>query len=174
MDITGSEYAKRHGLSRQWVCEMLRQGRIEGARRSGKVWLVPEDAPLPVLLAPGQAPKPESARVIQLLERKARKEASRAGKQAARIHDAGLTEEERRAMVLGKLEPWEAHAFKQRERGCTKAGEAWEFDGEWVGPVWLKEMTRAEFDARREEFMEAAEAIESGAPDAQWPAWIPQ
>ena len=47
MLITASDYARLNGKSKQWVCRMLRDGRIDGAQRVGHAWMVPMDALMP-------------------------------------------------------------------------------------------------------------------------------
>lgn len=40
--ITALEAAQRLGISRRRMQRLLQDGRVEGARRAGRVWLVPE------------------------------------------------------------------------------------------------------------------------------------
>jgi predicted DNA-binding transcriptional regulator AlpA len=47
--LTVDEVMAKTGLSRQQVCNLARQGRIEGAERLGQVWLVPKSS-IPELL----------------------------------------------------------------------------------------------------------------------------
>lgn len=42
------EFAEKYGVSRFRVYALLRQGRIEGARKGKEGWTIPEDAPYPV------------------------------------------------------------------------------------------------------------------------------
>lgn len=45
--ITASEYGKKHGKSIEQVKVFCRQGRIPGAVKIGRTWLLPIDAPYP-------------------------------------------------------------------------------------------------------------------------------
>lgn len=38
------EAAKRLGVSRQWIHKLLKAGRLPGARKVGRAWLIPEEA----------------------------------------------------------------------------------------------------------------------------------
>ena len=49
MLVTASEYAEIHGKSKQWVCELIKLGRLT-AERQGKVLMVDSDTPMPVSL----------------------------------------------------------------------------------------------------------------------------
>lgn len=45
--VSASEYAKMHGVSRQRVYKLLRQGRIEGAKHKPHGWDIMPDTPWP-------------------------------------------------------------------------------------------------------------------------------
>jgi excisionase family DNA binding protein len=38
------EAAKRLGVSRQWINVLLKDGRLPGARKVGRAWMIPEEA----------------------------------------------------------------------------------------------------------------------------------
>lgn len=38
---------KRWGVSSQWVSQLCKQGRVEGAGRVGRIWIIPIDAAKP-------------------------------------------------------------------------------------------------------------------------------
>ena len=46
--LSTEEYAKRHNVSREIIKVYCRDGRIEGAKRIGNRWAIPETAPYPV------------------------------------------------------------------------------------------------------------------------------
>jgi hypothetical protein len=95
--LTGIGFAAKHGLSRQWVCELLRAGRIAGAQRVGRIWLIPAGAPMPDYLSPGRVPSPDSARAVRKREQAAKRE--------ARIH-AKREREARLRMSDAEYEQW--------------------------------------------------------------------
>ena len=43
-NIDPKEAAKRLGVSRQWIHELLKDERLPGARQVGRAWLIPEEA----------------------------------------------------------------------------------------------------------------------------------
>ena len=45
--LSVSQYAKRHGVHRSRIYQLLRQGRIEGARKSDHGWDIPKGALYP-------------------------------------------------------------------------------------------------------------------------------
>lgn len=45
--LSTTEYAKKHSVSNEIVKVHCRQGRIEGARKIGKTWAIPENAEYP-------------------------------------------------------------------------------------------------------------------------------
>ena len=45
--ISIKEYAQRYGVSSEQIKVYCQKGRIQGARRIGKLWIIPEDAPYP-------------------------------------------------------------------------------------------------------------------------------
>ena len=47
--VSAHDFANMHGRSREMVKSLCREGRIEGAKKVGKVWLIPETAPYPVI-----------------------------------------------------------------------------------------------------------------------------
>lgn len=46
-DISASEYAQKHGKSVEQIKVLCRNNRIKGARKFGRDWLIPENAPYP-------------------------------------------------------------------------------------------------------------------------------
>lgn len=58
--ITLVEWAQRHGITPSLAQYYAHRGRIAGIRKSGKVYLVPSDSPMPDRLQPG--PKPKAVR----------------------------------------------------------------------------------------------------------------
>ncbi len=46
-DISAKEYADKHNKSVEQIKVLCRSGRIEGARKIGRDWLIPENAPYP-------------------------------------------------------------------------------------------------------------------------------
>lgn len=71
--MTVPEAAARLGVSRQWVLKLCRDGRIHGARRIGRDWLIPEGATI-------DPPPPRHSRTIEIPRAGARKKARRAQK----------------------------------------------------------------------------------------------
>lgn len=59
MLLTPAEYARKHGLTARRIQALLLQGRIHGAQRIGRSWVIPEDAPL-VTGPPGRPQKAQS------------------------------------------------------------------------------------------------------------------
>lgn len=47
--MTAIEAAEKWGISREWVGVLARQGRIDGAKKVSKYWLIPENAPNPTI-----------------------------------------------------------------------------------------------------------------------------
>lgn len=45
--ITATAFAKLHGKSAQWICKLCQNGRIEGARKEGRQWMVDPWSRLP-------------------------------------------------------------------------------------------------------------------------------
>ena len=155
--VTAREYAKFHNCSKQWVIKLARAGRIEGAVLDGAVWVMPMDSPLPERQRPG--PKPgHSATVRRVIQR--------AAAQQGRAIRAQMKEEQ---PDLSKLSPAQLHTLKRRQQGCKRTGEVWECNGSYVGPVWLEGMSKADFDARVDEFLTWEESDYALAA----PAWIP-
>ena len=59
-DLIGvPEAARRLGVSTQWVLKLCRDGRINGARRIGRDWLIPEGASI-------EPPPPRPSRMIKI------------------------------------------------------------------------------------------------------------
>lgn len=58
--ISAMAWGAKHGVSRQWAAEIVRNGRVAGAVFDGRRWNVPEDAALPSRLTPGRVPNPDS------------------------------------------------------------------------------------------------------------------
>jgi excisionase family DNA binding protein len=59
-DLIGvPEAARRLGVSTQWVLKLCRDGRIHGARRIGRDWLIPEGAKI-------DPPPPRRSRTIEI------------------------------------------------------------------------------------------------------------
>ena len=146
MDITGIEFARRNGLSRQWVCEMLRDGRIEGARKVGRIWMVPEDAVLPAHEPSGRVPSVDSAayqrrqaRMQRRADREAYKEAGVAGPKPA---------------SMAHLSSRELFVKSMRERGWKSVGRWIDADGEYFGPWWMEDETEEAFRVRDAEWLE--------------------
>lgn len=46
-DISASDYAKKHGKSVEQIKVLCRNNKIKGARKFGRDWLIPENAPYP-------------------------------------------------------------------------------------------------------------------------------
>ena len=44
---TTRETGKRWGVSLQWVSQLCKQGRVEGAGKVGSIWIIPVDAEKP-------------------------------------------------------------------------------------------------------------------------------
>ena len=63
--LTATDWSVKNGLSVQWACKMARQGRIEGAKLEGRVWMIPDDAPIPEKRRSGRAPNPNSAHIVR-------------------------------------------------------------------------------------------------------------
>ena len=168
------DWARKVGISKSWAVKLADQGRLQGAYKAGLVWLIPAGCVVPPKARPGPQAKPDSAAARQAMERVQRRQATAMERKAEAIQRVMRSPDEQREALLAKLSPRERHVYLQQERGCRQTGEAWEFDGSWVGPVWMPDMTKEQFDDRREEFMDAAEAIERGDDGAQWPSWIPK
>lgn len=166
--MTALEYGRKHGRSKQWVIKLCRDGRVDGAYLAGGVWAIPSDSALPKRLAPGPKMRLDSTRAVRIVERDQR----RVVQTAARIGQSLLTRDEVKAQAIATLTPQQQHAFKRQEQGCTRTQTAWECDGNWVGPVWLDELSREQFNTRIDEFHAASERIDSSDPDAKWPDWM--
>jgi hypothetical protein len=54
--ITTSQCAEKWQCTRQRVLQLIMSGKIKGARKQGRVWMIPERARMPVKGKPG--PKP--------------------------------------------------------------------------------------------------------------------
>lgn len=48
MYLTAREIASRWGVTSTWITVLCKQGRIEGATKNGKAWLIPEEAKMPI------------------------------------------------------------------------------------------------------------------------------
>lgn len=46
--LTTQQYAKLHNRSQELIKAFVRTGRIIGAKKIGRIWLIPEDAPYPI------------------------------------------------------------------------------------------------------------------------------
>lgn len=57
--ITVPEAASRLGVSRQWVLKLCNDGRIPGARKRGRDWLIPEGAKI-------EPPPPRPSRTVEI------------------------------------------------------------------------------------------------------------
>lgn len=57
--ITVPEVATRLGVSRQWILKLCRDGRITGARKPGRDWLIPEGSKI-------EPPPPRPSRTIEI------------------------------------------------------------------------------------------------------------
>lgn len=57
--LTIHEYAKKHDRSKEMIKAFCREGRIQGAFRKGRAWLIPADSPYPVDV---RSRKPDSGR----------------------------------------------------------------------------------------------------------------
>lgn len=140
MDITAIEFARRLGLSRQWVCEVLRDGRVEGARKVGRVWFVPEDATMPEAEPPGKAPASDGARAERAERREQRAKAFES------VPIRGTRQPHRRG-----LSPREQWVNQARDNGLRIVGrwvEIIEFQ-EWYGPAWMEGETAEQFKVRQ-------------------------
>lgn len=71
--MTVVEAAKRLGVSRQWILRLCKDGRVTGARKRGRDWLIPEGAKI-------EPPPPRPSRSIEIPRAGARKKARRAQK----------------------------------------------------------------------------------------------
>ncbi len=156
--LTASEWAKRHGMSKQWACEMARDGRIAGAVRHGRTWLVPEDAPRPKPMAMGV---PVSATGTRFLRKLA------AMKKRWKAADD-------RALAVAKVRdrpnrsPRERWWLDKLDQGYVELGGRWvEQYGEVMGPGWAVYETEEEFKARCAEWRKW---IADGEPDEGMPA----
>lgn len=68
---SGPEFARLHGISEQRVRQLLKSGRIPGARKIGRNWVVPDDAS-PTGSAPGdRKAAPAGAAALEWLRRRA-------------------------------------------------------------------------------------------------------
>ncbi|MBR2528581.1 MAG: helix-turn-helix domain-containing protein [Blautia sp.] len=59
--LSVQETADKWGVSKRWVNQYVRDGRVLGAERLGRAWAIPESAVKPEKQKSG--PKPKSARV---------------------------------------------------------------------------------------------------------------
>lgn len=137
--VTALEYAQAHNLSKQWILKLAREGRFEGAYQAGICWLIPRDEPLPMRIRPGPKPKvrPES-------------EAER--KNLAKWNADWFKRNENSPPMY--MPENEQHTLQRRIQGCTRVYSAWKLDGVWIGPIWLRNMSKEEFEARQKEFTE--------------------
>lgn len=72
--MTVVEAAKRLGVSRQWILRLCKDGRITGARKRGRDWLIPEGAKI-------EPPPPRAAPLaIEIPRARTRKKARKAEK----------------------------------------------------------------------------------------------
>lgn len=55
--VTSEEYAAMHNKTQEIVKVYCREGRIQGAQKVGRAWLIPRDAPYPV---PAKRQRPKS------------------------------------------------------------------------------------------------------------------
>lgn len=156
--LTASEWAKRHGMSKQWACDLARDGRIAGAVRHGRTWLVPDDAERPEVMKRGVPASPTGTRAL-------RKLAAAIKREQAEIDGKLSREGVKDAVKLSPRELWWQDEF---EDGNTALEGRWvENHGDILGPGWAKDETWEQFHARYKEWQEWDAA---GQPDENIPA----
>lgn len=140
--ITATEFALIFGKSKQWACRMAAEGRIEGARLEGRIWMIPEDAPEPEHYRRGRIADPEASRAKRLqeaAERRARREAQKAMPKVA--------------IDPSKLEGRERWAYYMRKDAVVEGRWVFSIDenlhpDEIRGAAWMPDETEADFLTR--------------------------
>lgn len=134
--LTATQYAEKHGLSKQWAARLAKDGRIPGAVLHGRMWLIPEDAPEPVRLPRGPVPSLAGSR------------AQRAAEAAQRRADyeAGIV----RLPTSRPMTPYERFWVDAKTNGLRMHGrwlESIEFE-EWAGCAWMHDESAEQFAQR--------------------------
>lgn len=137
--VTASAFGLMHKKSKQWVCEMLREGRIAGAYKLGRDWHVPIDAKCPAPLPHGPVPSVLSSRAQRRLEVAAKREKARQDEELALAKIKTVPRKSAR-------EDWWVDILNQGYEP---------FAGRWIqqfneieGPGWAEDETEEEFKAR--------------------------